>query len=204
MSQRNTTREGDQINHKFGNLYVHLKPYLEECNFDESTGKVDVPGTVELIVKGYDHEWNNLATVMNRKFKFAKAELGAISRKFKADILDKEIRMYFYAVSQELAKWNLTAKDIDVEFIEKMRQGGLSPVAVCNARILEIPSEKMSPFNWKHKHSWRVVDFENKFTIVCSECFIHYGKYTTIEAVTEVFKKLPKTNIGLILRRLKF
>jgi hypothetical protein len=204
MSQRNTTREGDQINHKFGNLYVTLKPQLDDCPFNNATGKVEVPEDVEIVVNAVNHDWNNLAIVMNRKFKFTKAELGAIKRKFQADILDKEIRMFFFAVSQELAQWNLTSSDIEIEFIEKMRQKGYSPAAVCNARILDIEPEKISPFNFKHKHSWRVVDFEDRFTIVCSECFKHYAEFTSMEAVLKTMKKMPTSNISLIFKSLKF
>lgn len=206
MSNRNARREGELIDQKFAYHYMPIKAHLDECDFNKITGKIEISQEIVEILDQSNHDWNYLASILNKRLKSIKAEFGAIKRKFQSEIAEKEMRMFFFAVSQELANWGLSSKDIDIEFIQRKKIEGMNPIEVAQFRILQI-SETIEPFpwfDWKHKHKWVVITDSISYIILCADCLKHYKRYSSEIKAIDQSNKLPKTNLGLLLRKLKF
>jgi len=208
MSKRNTAREGELIDQKFAQIYKPIEALLDVCVFDIPTGKLKIPGYLDDSIRDATNRWNYQATLFNRKLTGAKANFGAIKVKWDKDCKIREVRMFLGAVSQIIKnKYGLSEKDIDVEFIYKLKEEGKTPAQVVDFRIMEL-AETITPysrFDYKHKHEWEII--QDRFTnwhIVCLTCLKLYDRtFKSKEEATEAAPKLPKTNLGLLLTHFK-
>jgi hypothetical protein len=208
MSTRNTKREGEQIDQMFAQIYKPVEAMLDECPFDTMSGTLSIPGWIGGVVNDANQRWNYHATIFNKKFKGAKANFGAIKVKWDKDSKIREMRMFMTTVSHVIrTKYNLTEKDIDPEFIAKMKEEGKTPEEIVDLRIMEL-SETVTPFSrfdHKHKHEWEVIqDRFFNWHVICRTCLRFYCRsHETKEQALAVAVKLPRTNLRLLINHFK-